>query len=152
MFLSWLAGGMYIDISGVFGLSQTSFFHPLRGPLWPTINVFSYFVPAKTRLGGPPKKHIKKRYENFWNMYSICIESVYAFTHTKNYQKPLRIFLFLCKNHILYLVVHYTLFRFQPETLSSKSSLNLDLASSSSRRVYRPNVCSIILKVCYAKS
>jgi hypothetical protein len=37
MFLSWFAGGMYIDISGVFGLSQTSFFHPLRGPLWPTM-------------------------------------------------------------------------------------------------------------------
>jgi hypothetical protein len=28
---------MYIDICGVFGISQTSFFHPLRGPLWPTI-------------------------------------------------------------------------------------------------------------------
>ena len=33
----WLAGGMYIDICGLYGLSQTSFFHPLRGPLWPTI-------------------------------------------------------------------------------------------------------------------
>ena len=35
--LRWLAGGMYIDICGLYGLSQTSFFHPLRGPLWPTI-------------------------------------------------------------------------------------------------------------------
>jgi hypothetical protein len=32
------AGGMYIDICGVFGLSQTSFFHPVHGPLWPTIH------------------------------------------------------------------------------------------------------------------
>ena len=35
--IRWLAGGMYIDICGVFGLCQTTFFHPLRGPLWPTI-------------------------------------------------------------------------------------------------------------------
>jgi hypothetical protein len=35
--IRWLAGGMYIDICGVFGLSQVAFFHPLRGPLWPTI-------------------------------------------------------------------------------------------------------------------
>ena len=35
--IRWLAGGMYIDICAVFGLSQTTFFHPLRGPLWPTI-------------------------------------------------------------------------------------------------------------------
>ncbi len=31
------AGGIYIDICGVFGLSQTSFYHPVHGPLWPTI-------------------------------------------------------------------------------------------------------------------
>jgi hypothetical protein len=37
IFMSLIAGGMYIDICGVFGLSQTSFFHPLRGPLWPTV-------------------------------------------------------------------------------------------------------------------
>jgi hypothetical protein len=35
--IRWLAGGMYIDICGVFGLSQVAFFHPLCGPLWPTI-------------------------------------------------------------------------------------------------------------------
>ena len=35
--IRWLAGGMYIDIAGVFGLSQVAFFHPLRGPLWPTL-------------------------------------------------------------------------------------------------------------------
>jgi hypothetical protein len=29
---------MYIDICGLFGLSQSSFFHPLHGPLWPTLN------------------------------------------------------------------------------------------------------------------
>jgi hypothetical protein len=28
---------MYIDICGLFGLSQTSFFHPIHGPLWPTL-------------------------------------------------------------------------------------------------------------------
>ncbi len=28
---------MYIDICGLFGLSRTSFFHPVYGPLWPTI-------------------------------------------------------------------------------------------------------------------
>ncbi len=33
----WLAGGMCLDICGLYGLSQTSFSHPLRGPLWPTI-------------------------------------------------------------------------------------------------------------------
>ena len=32
------AGGMYIDICGLFGLSQTSFYHPVHGPLWPTIH------------------------------------------------------------------------------------------------------------------
>ncbi len=32
------AGGMYIDICGLFGLSQTSFFHPVHGPLWPTLH------------------------------------------------------------------------------------------------------------------
>ncbi len=32
------AGGMYIDICGLFGLSQSSFFNPLHGPLWPTIH------------------------------------------------------------------------------------------------------------------
>ncbi len=31
------SGGMYIDICGLFGLSQSSFFHPVHGPLWPTI-------------------------------------------------------------------------------------------------------------------
>jgi hypothetical protein len=35
--IRWLAGGMYIDICAAFGLCQTTFFHPLRGPLWPTI-------------------------------------------------------------------------------------------------------------------
>ena len=29
---------MYIDICGLFGLSQTSFYHPVHGPLWPTIH------------------------------------------------------------------------------------------------------------------
>jgi hypothetical protein len=29
---------MYIDICGLFGLSQSSFFHPLHGPLWPTLH------------------------------------------------------------------------------------------------------------------
>ena len=32
------AGGMYIDICGLFGLSQTSFFQPVHGPLWPTLH------------------------------------------------------------------------------------------------------------------
>ncbi len=36
------------------------------------ISVFSYFVPAKTRLGRPPKKHMKKNMKFFWT----CILTV----------------------------------------------------------------------------
>jgi hypothetical protein len=36
-FIVTQAGGMYIDICGLFGLSQTSFFHPVHDPLWPTL-------------------------------------------------------------------------------------------------------------------
>ncbi len=37
-FIITQAGGMYIDICGLFGLSQTSFFHPVHGSLWPTLH------------------------------------------------------------------------------------------------------------------
>ena len=48
------------------------------------ITVFSYFVPAKTRLGRPPKKHMKKKYENFVNMYSNCFNTIKAFVMSKS--------------------------------------------------------------------
>jgi hypothetical protein len=41
-----------------------------------------YFVPAKTRLGVPPKKHMKKKYEIFLKMYSNFLYNVEAFAHT----------------------------------------------------------------------
>jgi hypothetical protein len=50
------------------------------------MTVFSYFLPANTRLGGPPKKHMKKKYENFWNMYSNCCNDLKAFAQKKNVQ------------------------------------------------------------------
>jgi hypothetical protein len=36
-FIFGKSGGMYIDICALFGLRQSSFFHPVYGPLWPTI-------------------------------------------------------------------------------------------------------------------
>jgi hypothetical protein len=33
---------MYIDICAVFGLSQSSFYHPVHGPLWPTIHAIDF--------------------------------------------------------------------------------------------------------------
>jgi hypothetical protein len=50
------------------------------------IYVFSFFVPAKTRLGRPPKNPMKKKYENFWNMYSNCWNTLKAFAQKKNFQ------------------------------------------------------------------
>jgi hypothetical protein len=39
--MSLQAGGMYIDICAVFGLCQVSFYHPVYGPLWPTIHAIN---------------------------------------------------------------------------------------------------------------
>ncbi len=68
-----------------------------------------YFVPAKTRLGVPPKKHIKKN-ENFWKMYSNCLHSVYARKrlHTKRISNsPSNLFLHMSKPYILHYTLHF---------------------------------------------
>ncbi len=50
------------------------------------IYVFSYFVPAKTRFGRPAKKRMKKKYENFWKMFSTVIDcTIMKHLHTKKF-------------------------------------------------------------------
>ena len=72
------------------------------------ITLFSYFVPAKTRLGRPPKKHMKKKFEHFLNIYSNCCNTLKALAQKKISNSPSNFF-YLCQNHIFYIIpIHYT--------------------------------------------
>jgi hypothetical protein len=47
--LRWLAGGSYLDICTMFGISEGTFFNEERGPLWPTIEA----IDATFNIGIP---------------------------------------------------------------------------------------------------
>ena len=59
---------------------------------------------------------MKKKYENFWNMYSNCFNTIKAFAQKKFPIAPQNCFL-LCQNHIFNLVYNYSTLKVQPVTV-----------------------------------
>ena len=127
---------MYIDICGLFGLSQMSFCHPVNGPLWPTIMALdlalSDQVVFKTDIDACKKASADfARFSR--GMLNHCVCAVDSKSSSNTY------LLFVCSNSLTHLSIN-------PTAASHRSSYTYTMPNTTQNASIRtPSLISLHL-------